>query len=93
MANLNSWLSAPRTTQAVAWLEDGALMAAMLSADLMGQVMGLLGIKYDGIQDFGLSTDGQFLAITDGGAAHVVHHDAHLAGILLFHYTYPSFTK
>jgi hypothetical protein len=43
--------------------------------------MGLPGIKYDKIQDFGLSTDGQFLAIKDGGAAHVVHHDAQTSSL------------
>ncbi|KAJ8584490.1 hypothetical protein M405DRAFT_914539 [Rhizopogon salebrosus TDB-379] len=56
-------------------------MAAMLTANLMGQVMGLPGIKYDKIQDFGLSTDGQFLAITDGGAAHVMHLDAQTSSL------------
>ncbi|KAJ8579707.1 hypothetical protein M405DRAFT_848078 [Rhizopogon salebrosus TDB-379] len=43
--------------------------------------MGLPGIKYDKIQDFGLSTDGRFLAITDGGAAYVVHHDAQTSSL------------
>jgi hypothetical protein len=71
----------PDTKQAVAWLEDGTLKAAILTPDLKGQVMGLPGVKYDKIQDFGLSTNGQFLAITDGGAAHVMHLDAQTSSL------------
>ncbi|KAG1773685.1 hypothetical protein EV702DRAFT_559870 [Suillus placidus] len=66
----------PTTTTCVNWLEDGALKAAVLTPDLKGQVMALPGVKYDRISDFGLSTNGQFLAIKEGGAAHVMHFDA-----------------
>ncbi|OAX35578.1 DUF1620-domain-containing protein [Rhizopogon vinicolor AM-OR11-026] len=65
----------PTTTACIAWLEDGALKAALLTPDLKGKVLGLPGVKYDRIRDFGLSTNGQFLAITTGGAAHVMHLD------------------
>lgn len=69
------------TTACVNWLEDGALKAAVLTPDLKGQVMALPGVKYDRIGDFGLSTNGQFLAIKKGGAAHVMHFDAHASSL------------
>ncbi|KAG2143699.1 hypothetical protein DEU56DRAFT_884358 [Suillus clintonianus] len=71
----------PTTTACVNWLEDGALKAAVLTPDLKGQVMALPGVKYDSISDFGLSTNGQFLAIKEGGAAHVMHFDAHASSL------------
>jgi hypothetical protein len=52
------------TTQAVAWLEGGALKTAILTSDLKGRIMGLPRVKYDRIRDFDLSNNGQFLAIT-----------------------------
>lgn len=69
------------TTTCINWLEDGALKAAVLTPDLKGQVMALPGVKYDRIGDFGLSTNGQFLAIKQGGAAHVMHFDAHASSL------------
>jgi len=94
----------PTTTACVAWLEDSVLKAALLTPDLKGQVLGLPGVKYDSISDFGLSTNGQFLAITTGGAAHVMHLDAstsslrpiwEFADIVCFTISYidPSFTE
>jgi len=71
----------PNTTVCVAWLEDGALKAAALTPDLKGRVIALPGIKYDRIHDFGLSTNGQFLAIKDGGAAQVMHLDPQTASL------------
>ncbi|KAG0701659.1 hypothetical protein DFH29DRAFT_925728 [Suillus ampliporus] len=71
----------PATTPCVNWLEDGTLKAAVLTPDLKGQVMVLPGVKYDNIRDFGLSTNGQFLAITDGGAAHVMHFDVQTSSL------------
>jgi len=73
--------SGPSATQAVAWLEDGTLKAAMLTSDLKGQIMGLPGVKYDSIRDIGLSNNGQFLAITAGGAAHVMHLDSRASSL------------
>lgn len=71
----------PTVAICVNWLEDGALKAAVLTPELKGQVMALPGIKYDRISDFGLSTNGQFLAIKEGGAAHVMHFDANASSL------------
>ncbi|KAG1717496.1 hypothetical protein EDB19DRAFT_1814298 [Suillus lakei] len=71
----------PTTTACVNWLEDGALKAAVLMPDLKGQVMGLPSVKYDSISNFGLLTNGQFLAIKEGGAAHVMHFDAQASSL------------
>jgi len=65
----------PTITACVNWLEGSTLKAAVLTPDLKGQIMALPGVKYDRISDFGLSTNGQFLAIKEGGAAHVMHFD------------------
>ncbi|KAG1750542.1 uncharacterized protein EDB91DRAFT_1108061 [Suillus paluster] len=69
------------TAACINWLEDGALRAAVLTPDLKGQVMALPGVKYHSIRHFGLSTNGQFLAITDGGATHVIHFDAQTSSL------------
>ncbi|KAG2355552.1 hypothetical protein BDR07DRAFT_1613621 [Suillus spraguei] len=68
-------------TICINWLEDGALKAAVLTPELKGQVMALPNIKYDRISDFGLSTNGQFLAVKEGGAAHVMHFDANASSL------------
>ncbi|KAG1816884.1 DUF1620-domain-containing protein [Suillus subaureus] len=71
----------PTTTACVNWLEGDVLKAAVLAPDLKGQIMALPGVKYDRISDFGLSTNGQFLAIKEGGAAHVMHFDAQASSL------------
>lgn len=71
----------PTTTVCVNWLEDGVLKAAVLTPDLKGQVMALPGVKYVRISEFGLSNNGQFLAIKEGGAAHVMHFDVQASSL------------
>ncbi|KAG1790453.1 uncharacterized protein HD556DRAFT_1392090 [Suillus plorans] len=71
----------PTTTVCVNWLEDDVLKAAILTPDLKGQVMALPGVKYVRISEFGLSNNGQFLAIKEGGAAHVMHFDVQASSL------------
>lgn len=71
----------PTTAACVNWLEGDILKAAVLTPDLKGQIMALPGAKYDRISDFGLSANGQFLAIKEGGVAHVMHFDAQASSL------------
>ncbi|KAH7927025.1 DUF1620-domain-containing protein [Leucogyrophana mollusca] len=73
--------SGSAVTPCIAWLEQGAIKAALLKPDLKGQIMAIPALKYKSIVDVGLTRNGQFMAVKDDGAAQVLHLDAQTSSL------------